>query len=166
VSPNTVWARVWVDELARSGVRDIVLAPGSRSTPLVMALARDDRFVLRVHLDERSAAFFALGLGKATGRPAAVVTTSGSAVANLFPAVVESAQAETPLLVLTADRPLRLRGADANQAIDQQRFFGSYVRASSTWAVRTLAAPSSGTCARPRTGRSPPRPARPPVRCT
>ena len=129
VSPNTVWARTWADELARSGVRDIVLAPGSRSTPLVMALARDDRFALRVHLDERSAAFFALGLGKATGRPAAVVTTSGSAVANLFPAVVESAQAETPLLVLTADRPLRLRGADANQAIDQQRFFGSYVRA-------------------------------------
>jgi 2-succinyl-5-enolpyruvyl-6-hydroxy-3-cyclohexene-1-carboxylate synthase len=93
-----------------------------------MALARSGRFTLRVHLDERSAAFFALGVGKASGRPAAVVTTSGSAVANLFPAVVEAAQAETPLLVLTADRPTRLRGADANQAIDQVRFFGPYVR--------------------------------------
>ena len=128
-SANTVWARAWADELARSGVREVMVAPGSRSTPLVLALARDGRFALRVHLDERSAAFFALGVGKATGRPAAVVTTSGSAVANLFPAVVEAAQAETPLLMLTADRPARLRGADANQAIDQIRFFGGYVRA-------------------------------------
>lgn len=84
---------------------------------------------MRVHLDERSAAFFALGVGKATGVPAAVVTTSGSAVANLFPAVVEANQAETPLLLLTADRPPRLRGSDANQAIDQGRFFGTYTRA-------------------------------------
>ena len=130
VAANTVWARAWADELARSGVHEVIVAPGSRSTPLVLALARDGRFRLRVHLDERSAAFFALGVGKATGRPAAVVTTSGSAVANLFPAVVEAAQAETPLLVLTADRPPRLRGADANQAIDQIRFFGGYARAS------------------------------------
>lgn len=128
--PNTVWARAWADELARCGVAEIVVAPGSRSTPLVLALARDARFRLRVHLDERSAGFFALGVGKATGRPAAVVTTSGSAVANLFPAVVEAGQAETPLLVLTADRPPRLRGADANQAIDQVRLFGTHARAS------------------------------------
>lgn len=126
---NTVWARAWVDELARCGVKDIAVAPGSRSTPLVMAFARDGRFRMRVHLDERSAAFFALGVGKATGVPAAVLTTSGSAVANLFPAVVEATQAETPLLVLTADRPARLRGSDANQAIDQARFFGTYTRA-------------------------------------
>ncbi|MDZ7778893.1 MAG: 2-succinyl-5-enolpyruvyl-6-hydroxy-3-cyclohexene-1-carboxylic-acid synthase [Gemmatimonadota bacterium] len=126
---NTLWADAWVDELARQGIREIVVAPGSRSTPLVLAFARDGRFTLRVHLDERSAAFFALGIGKASGRPAAVVTTSGSAVANLFPAVVEAAQAETPLLLLTADRPPRLRHADANQAIDQNRFFGNYVRA-------------------------------------
>lgn len=126
---NTAWARAWVDELARCGVREIAVAPGSRSTPLVMAFARDGRFRMRVHLDERSAAFFALGVGKATGVPAAVVTTSGSAVANLVPAVVEANQAETPLLVLTADRPPRLRGSDANQAIDQARFFGIYTRA-------------------------------------
>lgn len=126
---NTLWAGAWADELARQGIREVVVAPGSRSTPLVLAFARDGRFTVRVHLDERSAAFFALGVGKASGRPAAVVTTSGSAVANLFPAVVEAAQAETPLLLLTADRPPRLRHADANQAIDQNRFFGSYVRA-------------------------------------
>ncbi|NNF29699.1 MAG: hypothetical protein HKN73_20920, partial [Gemmatimonadetes bacterium] len=111
---NTVWARAFVDELARCGVGEAVVAPGSRSTPLVMALARDERVRVRVHLDERSAAFFALGVGKATGRPAAVVTTSGTAVANLLPAVVEASQAGVPLLLLTADRPHRLRGADAN----------------------------------------------------
>ena len=134
---NTRWARAITDELARSGVREIAVAPGSRSTPLVMALAVDGRFRLRVHLDERSAAFFALGVGKVSGTPAAVLTTSGTAVANLLPAVVESAQAETPLLVLTADRPPRLRGADANQAIDQAGIFGSFVRASFDLAVPT-----------------------------
>ena len=79
---NTVWARAFVDELARAGLRDVIIAPGSRSTPIVMACAADSRLHCRVHLDERSAAFFALGVGKATGRPAAVVTTSGTAVAN------------------------------------------------------------------------------------
>jgi len=126
---NTAWARSFVDELARAGVREIVLAPGSRSTPLVLAFARDGRFRMRVHLDERSAAFFALGVGRASGVPAAVVTTSGTAAANLLPAVVEASQSEIPLLLLTADRPHRLRDADANQAIDQVRLYGSYTRA-------------------------------------
>lgn len=126
---NTLWARSFVDELARCGVTDAVVAPGSRSTPLVMAFARDGRVRMRVHLDERSAAFFALGVGKATGRPAVVVTTSGTAVANLLPAVVEASEAGVPLLLLTADRPHRLRGADANQAIDQVGIFGSFPRA-------------------------------------
>ncbi len=126
---TTLWARAFADELARAGVRQIALAPGSRSTPLVLALAADGRFTLRVHLDERSAAFFALGVGKATGSPAALLTTSGTAAANAYPAVVEASQAEVPLLVLTADRPHRLRDADANQAIDQTRLFGPYVRA-------------------------------------
>ncbi|MBT8488977.1 MAG: 2-succinyl-5-enolpyruvyl-6-hydroxy-3-cyclohexene-1-carboxylic-acid synthase [Gemmatimonadetes bacterium] len=126
---NTLWARAFVDELARCGVGEAIVAPGSRSTPLVMALAGEERIRVRVHLDERSAAFFALGVGKASGRPAAVVTTSGTAVANLLPAVVEASQAGVPLLLLTADRPHRLRGADANQAIDQVGIFGSYPRA-------------------------------------
>jgi 2-succinyl-5-enolpyruvyl-6-hydroxy-3-cyclohexene-1-carboxylate synthase len=131
VSPrnrNELWARVLLDELARAGVRHAVVAPGSRSTPLVLALAADPRFRTAVQVDERSAGFLALGVGKATGVPAAVITTSGTAVANLLPAVVEASQAEVPLLLLTADRPSRLRGADANQAIDQVHLFGRYAR--------------------------------------
>ena len=126
---TTLWARAFVDELARAGVRDVVVSPGSRSTPLVLAFAEDGRFRVRVHLDERSGAFFALGLGKVSRRPAAMVTTSGTAAANVFPAVVEAAQSDTPLLVLTADRPHRLRGADANQTIQQTNLYGSHARA-------------------------------------
>ena len=126
---NTVWARSLVDELARAGLREVVIAPGSRSTPLVMACAADERLRVRVHLDERACGFFALGVGKATGRPAAIITPSGTAVAHLFPAVVEASQSGVPLIVLSADRPNRLRGADANQAIDQHQIFGRYPRA-------------------------------------
>jgi 2-succinyl-5-enolpyruvyl-6-hydroxy-3-cyclohexene-1-carboxylate synthase len=128
VNRNTVWARVLVEELVRSGVTDVCMAPGSRSTPLVLAAARQEGVRLRVFIDERSAAFFALGLGRATARPAAVLTTSGTAVANLLPAVVEASQSEVPLLVLSADRPPHLRDADANQTIDQTDIFGRFVR--------------------------------------
>ena len=126
---STVHARVLIDELIRSGVRDLCLAPGSRSTPLVLAAAaqaENGPLRVRVFVDERSAAFFALGLGKASGRPAAVLTTSGTAVANLLPAVIEAAWSETPLLVLTADRPSWLRDSDANQVIVQRGIFGGY----------------------------------------
>ena len=123
-----MWAGVLLDELARAGVREVVLAPGYRSAPLVMAAAADARLRVLTHLDERSAAFFALGVGKRARRPAAVITTSGTAVANLLPAVVEASHSEAPLLLLTADRPHRLRGADANQAIDQTGIFGGHVR--------------------------------------
>lgn len=123
-----MWAGVLLDELGRAGVREVVLAPGYRSAPLVMAAAADARLRVFTHLDERSAAFFALGVGKRARRPAAVITTSGTAVANLFPAVVEASYSEAPLLLLTADRPHRLRGADANQAIDQAGIFGRHVR--------------------------------------
>jgi 2-succinyl-5-enolpyruvyl-6-hydroxy-3-cyclohexene-1-carboxylate synthase len=125
---TTLWARALADELGRGGIRDVVLAPGSRSAPLVLALASDGGFRLRVHLDERSVGFFALGLGRVTGRPAAVVTTSGTAAANLLPAVVEASQSEVPVVLLTADRPRRLRDADANQAIDQVGLYGRYTR--------------------------------------
>ncbi len=123
-----MWAGALLDELVRAGVREVVLAPGYRSAPLVMAAAADERLRVFTHLDERSAAFFALGVGKRARRPAAVITTSGTAVANLFPAVVEASYSEAPLLLLTADRPHRLRGADANQAIDQAGIFGGHVR--------------------------------------
>ncbi len=125
---NLTWAGILLDELARAGVCEVVLAPGYRSAPLVMAAAVDSRLRIFTLLDERSAAFFALGLGKRTARPAAVITTSGTAVANLLPAVVEASHSEAPLLLLTADRPHRLRGADANQAVDQAGIFGTHVR--------------------------------------
>ncbi len=125
---NQLWARVLLSELAASGVREVCMAPGSRSTALVLAAEAHPSLTVRVFLDERSAGFFALGIGKATGMPAVVITTSGTAVANLLPAVVEASQSETPLILLTADRPHRLRDADANQAIRQPGIFGEYVR--------------------------------------
>src|SRR3954452_18263575 len=98
-----------VDEWVRAGVRHAVIAPGSRSTPLALALAADERLALHVHHDERSAAFTALGLGLATGVPAILLCTSGTAAAELYPAVIEASQAEVPLLMCTADRPPELR---------------------------------------------------------
>ena len=126
---NAIWAGAFVDELARIGVREICVAPGSRSTPLVLAAVRDGRFRMFSIVDERSAGFFALGIGKGSGRPAVVITTSGTAAANLYPAVIEASQGEVPLLLLTADRPHRLRDTDGNQAMDQLRLFGTFPRA-------------------------------------
>ncbi len=128
MNPNTLWAEVFVDELIRAGVQAVVLAPGSRSTPLTAAFAaRDDlrRFSL---LDERSAAFFALGWALETGHPAAVVTTSGTAATECFPAVAEAERAGVPLLLLTADRPHELRDSGANQTMDQVKLYGERVR--------------------------------------
>lgn len=125
---TTACARAFIDELARLGIKHVCVAPGSRSTPLVMACAMDDRFTTWVYLDERSAGFFALGIGKATRKPAAVITTSGTAVANLFPSVIEASRSNVPMLILTADRPLRLRGSDANQAIEQEGIYEPYTR--------------------------------------
>ncbi len=119
-----------VDEWLRCGVRHAVLAPGSRSTPLALALARSTAggLALHVHPDERSAAFMALGIGIATGVPAVVVTTSGTAAVELHPAVVEADLARVPMVVCTADRPPDLREVGAPQAIDQTRLFGESVR--------------------------------------
>jgi 2-succinyl-5-enolpyruvyl-6-hydroxy-3-cyclohexene-1-carboxylate synthase len=125
---TTSFARTLVDEWVRHGVTDACLAPGSRSAPLALALADDLRIRVHVHLDERSAAFFALGLGRATGRPAVVLCTSGTAAANFHPAVLEAAHGRVPLIVCTADRPPELRDAGAGQTIDQVNLFGSAVR--------------------------------------
>ncbi len=123
-NPSHACALVIVDELARCGVTDAVLAPGSRSAALAMTLHDDPRIRLHVEIDERSAGFLAIGLARATGRPAPVVVTSGSAVANLHPAVIEADTGRVPLLLLTSDRPPELRHTGANQAIDQLGIFG------------------------------------------
>ena len=131
MNPSTALATVLVDELVRGGVREAVLAPGSRSAPVALALhAADADSSLRLHvrIDERSAAFLALGLARASGRPVAVLTTSGTAAANLHPAVLEASYGGVPLVVLTADRPPELRETGANQAVDQVGLYGSAVR--------------------------------------
>src|SRR5436190_20560335 len=117
--------RAFVDELVRCGLREAVTSPGSRSTPLVLSLARDPRLRATSHVDERSAAFFALGLAKTTGIPAALACTSGTAAANYVPAVIEAHEARVPLLVLTADRPPELRDLGAGQTIDQIKLYGA-----------------------------------------
>ena len=117
--------RAFVDELVRCDVRDVCTSPGSRSTPLVLSLVREERLRATSHLDERSGAFFALGLAKATGRPVALACTSGTAAANYAPAVIEAYEARVPLLVLTADRPPELRELGAGQTIDQVKLYGS-----------------------------------------
>ena len=131
MNPSTAFAQVLVDELVRCGVREAVLAPGSRSAPLAVAQHAADtagRLRLHVRIDERTAAFLALGLAKRSGTAVPVVTTSGTATANLHPAVLEAAESGVPLLVLTADRPPELRGTGANQTIDQIGLYGGAVR--------------------------------------
>ncbi|HJQ30479.1 MAG TPA: 2-succinyl-5-enolpyruvyl-6-hydroxy-3-cyclohexene-1-carboxylic-acid synthase [Rubrobacter sp.] len=125
---NRLWAYLIVEELLRCGVDFFCVAPGSRSTPLVAALAANEKARSMIHFDERGTAFAALGYARATGRPAAWITTSGTAVANGLPAVVEAATDGVPMILLTADRPPELRQTGANQTIDQPDIFGDYVR--------------------------------------
>ncbi|HJQ45387.1 MAG TPA: 2-succinyl-5-enolpyruvyl-6-hydroxy-3-cyclohexene-1-carboxylic-acid synthase [Amycolatopsis sp.] len=131
MNPSTAQAKVLVDELVRNTVSHVVLSPGSRNAPLSLALhdaAAAGRLQLHVRIDERGGAFLALGIAARTGRPVAVVCTSGTAAANFHPAVLEADRAGVPLIVLTADRPPELRAAGANQVIEQQRLYGNAVR--------------------------------------
>jgi 2-succinyl-5-enolpyruvyl-6-hydroxy-3-cyclohexene-1-carboxylate synthase len=115
-------------ELVRGGVAHMCMTPGSRSTPIALAAARHPGITLHVHLDERSSAFFGLGIAAASGQPVAMFCTSGTAAANHFPAVVEASMARVPIIVMTADRPPELHGVGANQTIEQQHLFGSFVK--------------------------------------
>jgi 2-succinyl-5-enolpyruvyl-6-hydroxy-3-cyclohexene-1-carboxylate synthase len=125
---NTALASAFAEELARCGLRQAVLSPGSRSTPLALALWRQPEIDTTVIVDERSAAFFALGAAQASGVPVAILCTSGTAAANYHPAVCEADHSAVPLLVLTSDRPPELRGIGAGQAIDQLKLYGGSVR--------------------------------------
>jgi len=125
---NTALASAFVEELARGGLRQAVVSPGSRSTPLAVALWRQAEIEVSVIVDERSASFFALGAAQATGLPVAMLCTSGTAAANYHPAICEANESAIPLIALTADRPPELRGIGAGQTIDQLKLFGSSVR--------------------------------------
>ena len=125
---NTLWAETLVSELAAGGVDAVCLSPGSRSTPLTVAFAEHPDIEVFSHLDERSAAFFALGRARRTGEPTPLVCTSGTAAANYHPAVIEANQSGVPLLLLTADRPPELIDSGANQTVDQEKLYGDAVR--------------------------------------
>ena len=127
------WFGQLVDLMVARGVDTFYGSPGSRSTPLILAIHKHPETTLYMHADERGQAYRAVGYGRATGRPAGWVTTSGTAVANGFPAVVEASQDDVPLLCLTADRPPELRGTGANQTIDQVDLFGDYTLCFVDW---------------------------------
>jgi 2-succinyl-5-enolpyruvyl-6-hydroxy-3-cyclohexene-1-carboxylate synthase len=131
INPSTLLARVIVRQIIEAGVKDVVISPGSRNAPLSIAFHQASvkgLIKLHVRIDERTAAFFALGIAKASGRPVPIVCTSGTAVANYHPAVLEASHTNVPLLVLTADRPASLRKTGANQTTEQARIFGKAVR--------------------------------------
>ncbi|AZH25683.1 2-succinyl-5-enolpyruvyl-6-hydroxy-3-cyclohexene-1-carboxylic-acid synthase [Haloplanus aerogenes] len=125
---NVLWGRALADELARGGVDSVVVSPGSRSTPLVTAVEEHDDLHVFSVLDERSAAYFALGRARRTGTVTPLICTSGTAAANYHPAVIEASQSRVPLLLLTADRPPELRDSGANQTVDQEKLYGDAVR--------------------------------------
>ena len=125
---NLSFADAFIGELGRSGVHHACICPGSRSTPLVLSLARSPHIKVWVHLDERSAAYFALGMSRTIHEPVTIVCTSGTAAANFYPAIIEAHYSHVPLLVLTADRPPELWEWGANQTIDQDRMYGEHVK--------------------------------------
>ncbi|MCZ6449269.1 MAG: 2-succinyl-5-enolpyruvyl-6-hydroxy-3-cyclohexene-1-carboxylic-acid synthase [Deltaproteobacteria bacterium] len=125
---NSLWGRLLIEELVRTGIRYFCLSSGSRCAPLTTAVAAHPNVTSIHHFDERGAAFHALGYARATSRPAVLITTSGTAVANTWPAVVEASVDRVPMILVTGDRPPELQDTGANQTIDQGKFFGPYVR--------------------------------------
>ena len=123
---NTLWGSILVETFYRLGLTTAIICPGSRSTPLTTAFARHSQLETIPILDERSAAFFALGIGKKLGKPAVLICTSGTAGANFYPAVIEAKESRIPLIILTADRPPQLRHCHAGQTIDQLKLYGNY----------------------------------------
>ncbi|MDO8749042.1 MAG: 2-succinyl-5-enolpyruvyl-6-hydroxy-3-cyclohexene-1-carboxylic-acid synthase [Candidatus Omnitrophota bacterium] len=125
---NHLWGKLIIEELIRLGVEHFCIAPGSRSGPLVVAVAENRRAKSFIHFDERGLAYYALGYAASSGKPACLIATSGTAVANFFPAIIEASKKKLPLIILTADRPPELRNTGANQTIDQVKIFGDYAR--------------------------------------
>src|SRR5579885_206128 len=128
LNPTYAYVGAFVDELQRAEVRNIVICPGSRSTPLALACAEQPALRVWMHVDERSAAYFGLGMAKQLRQPVALLCSSGTAAANFLPAIVEARLSRVPLLVLTADRPHELRENGAPQSIDQNRLYGTHVK--------------------------------------
>ncbi|MCW8804497.1 MAG: 2-succinyl-5-enolpyruvyl-6-hydroxy-3-cyclohexene-1-carboxylic-acid synthase [Ignavibacteriaceae bacterium] len=128
VNRNILWVQIFINQLAELGVQYACISPGSRSTPLTYILSKSRKIKSFIHVDERSSAFFALGLAKASDKPTLVVTTSGTAVAELYPAIIEAYQQRTPLIICTADRPPELVGTGANQTINQHNIFKNHIR--------------------------------------
>lgn len=128
VNRNFIWAEKFANHLAEAGVKHVCISPGSRSTPLTLAFERNKKFKKHIFVDERQSGFFALGLAKQTNLPVAVVTTSGTAAVELYPAIVEAYQNRVPLIICTADRPARLRNKGANQTINQDNLYKNHIR--------------------------------------
>ncbi len=128
VNKNFIWAQAFVNQLCTLGVRFACISPGSRSTPLTLAFAEQKKIKCFVHIDERVSGFFAMGLAKASGFPVAIVTTSGTATAELFPAIIEAYQQRIPLIICTADRPPELLNTGANQTINQWNLYKNHIR--------------------------------------
>ncbi|KAB2853194.1 MAG: 2-succinyl-5-enolpyruvyl-6-hydroxy-3-cyclohexene-1-carboxylate synthase, partial [Ignavibacterium sp.] len=128
INRNYIWSNILVDQLAECGVKYACISPGSRSTPLTYSISQNSKIKTFVHVDERSSGFFALGLAKKSNTPVIVITTSGTATAELYPAIIEAYQNRVPLIVCTADRPSYLRNTGANQTINQDNIYKNHIR--------------------------------------